>query len=390
MNQENIKQKNRSEILRLLCREGAMSRKDIAGIMGLTPAAVTLICSDMIADGLIQETGAAEEEKRAGRKKILVDINYSYAQVLCIAIESDESYITVTDLRGTIQNQKTMQTDSAIEPEAFLKKVAAESLNLISGETKLLGAAVSIPGTVDRVAGTTIGPNGIWEKSVAVKGLLEQMLECSVVLENNVKAFAQGEITYGIGKITNNLMFVKWGPGVGSAVTINHQVYQGREFRGAEIGHYIVNKQGQKCRCGKTGCLETEISTHAIVGAVEQAYTPGSMPKLAEWLKPTGHSLGAKSIDQWANVQDDALQDIIDDRIDLLALTTENVVSILNPDKVIVYGKLFDIDRVFQRFESRCQGYDPGLEANYIVKSDLSDKIEYIGPLAVAMSEFYF
>ena len=72
MNLENVKVRNRSVILSLLNSQGAMSRKDIAKQVGLTPAAVTLLCTEMMEEGKIVEKGEVQEERRAGRKKVLV------------------------------------------------------------------------------------------------------------------------------------------------------------------------------------------------------------------------------------------------------------------------------------------------------------------------------
>ena len=84
INLENVKMSNRSAILKLLNDHGAMSRKNIALELGLTPATVTLICTELIAAGLLCEKGEVEEKKRAGRKKVLIDINYQYRNVLSV------------------------------------------------------------------------------------------------------------------------------------------------------------------------------------------------------------------------------------------------------------------------------------------------------------------
>lgn len=394
INQENIKHSNRSAILKLLCNEGAMSRKDIAAVIGLTPAAVTLICSDLIEEGIIEEKGEAAQEKKAGRKKILVDINYSYKNVLCIAIEADKTYITITDIGGTVIASKELMTDIQKTPEDFLSQVADISTDFISANSiakhRLLGVGVSVPGIVDSGAGINLRSHGIWNKQVNVKAILEQKLQLQVVVENNVKAFAHGELLYGMGRNTNNLMFVKWGPGVGSAVTINHQVYEGRQFRGAEIGHYIIDSNGPKCRCGRKGCLETFISTHAFLDDVNKAYATCQMPILSDWLELHGNHLGVDNIEEWGAVGEAEVERIFDEKIDKLALTTENVVSILSPDKVIVYGKIFEIEGVLSRFKKSCKQFAPDLEDDYILKADMSDRITYIGPLAVAVAEFFF
>lgn len=394
INQENVKQSNRSAILKLLCSDGAMSRKDIAQIIGLTPAAVTLICSELMEEGVLVEKGEAEQEKRAGRRKILVDINYGFKKVLCIRIEVDETYMTLTDLAGNKFSEKNILTDRAARPEDFLERVATFSKNMMweAGVTKddILAGGVSVTGIVDRKKGISKNSFQIWDEPVDVRSILEEKLGLDIVVENNVKACAYGELTYGDSRSKNNLMFVKWGPGVGSAITIDHHVYQGRDFRGAEIGHYIVEKNGVPCRCGKRGCLETVISSHAFVDEIKRNLNPKDMPRLVRWLEDDSHELNANSIGEWTGLGDEGVQRIMEEKIDRLARTVENIISVLNPDNIIVYGTVFEVPGIFERFIQCCKSYDPELPEGYIKLSGLGNRITYIGPLAVAMDEYFF
>ena len=68
------------------------------------------------------------------------------------------------------------------------------------GREQLLGAGVSVPGPVDREKGVSTHAYRIWNQSVQVASLLAQALECTILLENNVKAFARAELTYGLGR----------------------------------------------------------------------------------------------------------------------------------------------------------------------------------------------
>ena len=88
INLENVKIRNKSTVLKLLNRKGAMSRKDIAKEVGLTPATVTVLCTEMIEEGILQEKGEMQEDRRAGRRKILVDIAYGCKCVVAVSIES--------------------------------------------------------------------------------------------------------------------------------------------------------------------------------------------------------------------------------------------------------------------------------------------------------------
>lgn len=96
-----VKSRNRSQILKLLNDHGPTSRKDIAEKLGLTTAAVSTLCAELLAEGMVYEKGELQpEEGKAGRRKILLDINYDYRYVLSIAIEANECAISVCNLRG--------------------------------------------------------------------------------------------------------------------------------------------------------------------------------------------------------------------------------------------------------------------------------------------------
>ena len=123
INLENVKISNRSAILKLLNDCGAMSRKDIAQRLGLTPATVTQISMKLLAAGILCEKGELEEEKRAGRRKVLIDINYTYRYVLSICIEAARTYIAISDLRGKSVGIREFSTDGTREPEKFLKQI---------------------------------------------------------------------------------------------------------------------------------------------------------------------------------------------------------------------------------------------------------------------------
>lgn len=393
INLENVKVSNRSAILKLLNDHGAMSRKDIALELGLTPATVTLICTELISAGLLCEKGEVEEKKRAGRKKVLIGINYQYRNVLSISIEASETCVTVSDLRGCRYASRRIATDGSADPGQFLKMIANESKALMweSGISResVLGVGVSVPGAVDRRAGVSNRAYRIWNEPVRVAEILRQYLDYPVIVENNVKAFAEGELIYGIGKQQDNLLFLKWGPGVGSAIIIHNKIYDSRNSKAAEIGHYIVEKNGARCRCGRRGCLETRVSTHAIAEQVAKVFDEERTPQLYRLAGGDKGYIGARNIANWTAAEDTAMWKVLDELIDQLARTVVNSITLLAPDKVIIYGQLFEIPRFQEHFLNACKSYDASYDENYILKSELSDKIEYIGPLAVVVNELF-
>lgn len=393
VNLGNVKLSNRSAILKLLNDYGPMSRKDIAAELGLTPATMTLICTDLISAGILLEKGEMTEEKRAGRKKVLVGINYQYRFVLSISIEAAETCITVSDLSGSHTAGRKLKTDGTIPAEQFLKNVSDESKALMWEQgidrDSILGVGVSVPGPVDRKRGISQHAYRIWNEEIPIGACLKKYLDYPIIVENNVKAYAEGELIYGCGKEQENLLFFKWGPGVGSAIIIQNQVYDGRFSKAAEIGHCIVEMDGKTCRCGRKGCLETCVATHAIAEKVQEACTEETMPELYHMMDGDVSRIEAKNIAQWVRAEDKKLWEVLDEVFKQFVRIAVNTTTILAPDKVIIYGELFNLPHFQERFLHFCKHFDPSYDESYVLKSKLSDRIEYIGPLAVVMNELF-
>ena len=115
LNLGNVKNQNRSSILKLLNDHGPMPRKDLSARLGLTPASLTTLCGELLAQNILFELGEVQQEdKRAGRRKILLGINYAYRHVLSISIEAPATSVTLCDLRGEHCITRRIPTDTSV------------------------------------------------------------------------------------------------------------------------------------------------------------------------------------------------------------------------------------------------------------------------------------
>ena len=393
INLESVKANNRSSILKLLNEQGPTSRKDMAQILGLTPASVTQNCTDLIAAGILCEEGEVKDSNRAGRRKILVGINYRCRYVLSVCIELGVTSITLSDLRGEDRSSTTLKTDTAVSPFDFLQSVAQECLALIQRSEipreLILGVGISIPGLVDRKKGVSRSAYRIWEKPVDVRGILSQHLDFPILLDNNVNAFAKAELLFGGSREKENLLFMKWGPGVGSAIVVHNHLYESRFSKEGELGHVTIVKNGKLCRCGRRGCLETIANIHAIANQISEACSAEEMPVLYDLVGGDVTNIRGRNIDWWFHAQDEGFWRIMDRIIDQVARNLANTVTILAPDAVVLYGQVFQLPGVKERFLQRCAEYDSNYTSEYLTMSTLSDRIDYIGPLAVVVTELF-
>lgn len=369
-NMETVRKRNRATILKFINDSGPVSRKDLADVTGLTPAAVTQICTDLLQEGILVETGMDAENQGAGRKKILLDIDYDYAYVFAINIEPEYSVVALSNLCGNMVAYDRCKTDTGVAPEVFLNRLAQTCQKMKTEHPKIaqkvIAVGVGITGIVDKTNGVSKKAYGIWGSEVAVGDLLSKAMDLPVYVENNVNAFARAELFYGTGRQHDNLMVIKWGPGVGCAMIIDQEVYEGRHHKAAELGHFIVDPQGERCRCGRRGCLETIISYQALNKIVpfEQK------------------DFGAVYLEHRAQGFDEA--------IDIFARSIVNSATIMAPNRIIITGALFQGAEIREALIQACGRYDATWKEQRVLYSELSDREGYIGPVAICAKQILF
>ena len=81
---------------------------------------------------------------------------------------------------------------------------------------------------------------------------------------NDSQAAALAEWTFGRHAPARGMVVVKVGNGIGAGIIIEDRLYQGDGFGAGEIGHISVAANDLRCRCGRTGCLETVASVRAV------------------------------------------------------------------------------------------------------------------------------
>ncbi len=77
------------------------------------------------------------------------------------------------------------------------------------------------------------------------------------------------------------MLMVTLGTGVGGGIIINGQLYTGCNGIAGEIGHMVIQKDGEPCNCGRRGCLEAYCSAASLVRFAERALKDGRKSVLA-------------------------------------------------------------------------------------------------------------
>ena len=100
-NMMGVKRTNRSAALHLLHERGSMSRKRLSESIKLTPAAITKIVGEMIAEGLLTE-GSMLPGSGVGRREVMVELNSRARATLGVFINLRQAFVSAVWLDGAV------------------------------------------------------------------------------------------------------------------------------------------------------------------------------------------------------------------------------------------------------------------------------------------------
>jgi glucokinase len=152
---------------------------------------------------------------------------------------------------------------------SFAREVIEKS-NLPEG--KICGMGIGFPGPLNAETGTIFNPPNLngWD-NVPLKDILEKELKVPVAIENDANAAALGEWWKGAGSGTSSVFCITLGTGVGGGMVLGGKVWHGASSIAGEIGHTTIIRDGIKCTCGNTGCLERYACSGGILKRANDA-----------------------------------------------------------------------------------------------------------------------
>lgn len=337
--------RNLSVILLSLLDNDGISRVTIAERAGLSTAAISKITGELIDQGLVVEEGTVSTGSvgRPQRTLYLVpDARYS----LAIHINVDYVRVALTDLLARSICSHTLRYGDEPPVDDVLHDIVRAVHDTLAeqdiGLNDIVGVGIAASGLVDPATGVNImAPNLGWH-DVALRGYFEQRLNLPVCVDNNVRAMALGEAMFGIARDVYSLAFVYSHIGVGAGLVVGGELYRGGAGGAGEIGHTtIMLFNGEPCRCGNHGCLETLVSDRVIVKLAKQlaGRNRHKSPILFEHMNRTEYSDMQNILDA-ARAGDEPVGQLLRKRAEYMGVGLANLVNIVNPE-MIVFGGTF-------------------------------------------------
>ena len=253
---------NAALVLRAIYELGPISRADVARLSGLTRTTVGEVTAELIADGFARETGRGPST--GGKAPILLEFVDDARQVIGLDLGEFRFRGAVVDLRGRVQvtTEREVGGLNGEQALAVLHEIIDE---LAEGRRPtLLGIGVGTPGIVDASTGTIRWAVNLDWQDLPLGELLHERYDVPVQVANDSRAAALAVQLFH-GRRPQNLVAIKVGRGIGAGVVLGGELFHGDGFGAGEIGHTVVDDDGEECRCGRRGCLETIASSRAIV-----------------------------------------------------------------------------------------------------------------------------
>ena len=182
-------------------------------------------------------------------------------------------------------------------------------------------------------------------KEFDISSILMEHFDIPVLLKNDAKCAGLAEKTYGALKEYQDAVFLCLGTGIGASVFMNGKELKPIQNPGMEIGHMVIDKNGIKCNCGKTGSFETLCSVKRLKDKLIDEMNLSKEVSSKELLE----------ILKW-RAKEENIKKILEEYIDNLNIGLSNIIDIFAPQAICLGGGFVYFEEIL---------YKPFLEKYY-------------------------
>ncbi len=377
---DDLRRHNLSAVLNRLHLYGPMSRSDLARVTGLNRSTIRDLISELVDVGLVVESRGTPTTG-PGRPSSVAEVAPGGAVVLAVEIEVDSITVATIGMGGCIFNEQHEPIEMGhASPDEVVSRMVSMALPLMADlpeDSTLVGVGVAVAGVVRRSDGFIhVAPNMGW-RDVPIAQMIRSTMGFDLVrVANEADMGALAELRRGAAIGSQDMIFVTGEIGVGIGIIHGGSPMLGTSGYAGEAGHMQVNPNGMACRCGSTGCWETEVGEEAVSRHVN--------------LDPDLHGAAIDEVVSRAGEGDQETLTGLWEVGRWLGVGIGNLINILNPETVVVGGsfqKLYPFIAPAVEAGAREVSLDPPWEACVIAGSRLGDDAVIMGVAELVLGE---
>lgn len=340
MDLDQIRERNRRIVLQCIRDAGTIARVEIAGLVDVSPATVSVVTGELLADGLIEtvEQEPPSSPPGRGRPKTLLRLRPNAAHAVGIKLALHQAAVSVTNFVGDVLASDTVPiTPEQRRPDRIIKLCEKQIGRMLKAagleHDQLLGVGIGVSGCVTYETGVMNWSPMFPDRDVPLKSVLEERTGLKVVVDNECNLAGLAEKWFGLGKTHPSYILVTVEHGVGMSIVLNQQIHRGARGFAGEFGHTIIDLDGAPCRCGQSGCVEAYVADYALLGQAEALV--GHVP--IDDQRAVQEALDALA--ERSDAGDPEAVAIFERAGEILGIALANAVNVFDPPVIIISGQ---------------------------------------------------
>ena len=384
---EGVRQINRGKVLTLIHESPGIDRTEIAGLIGITNAAITNIVNELIRSRLVEEGPSSVISVNRGRKRVGLWINKHGGYVLGVTVLATHASVTLSNLLGTVIDEVSFYPKSPADPFNTLDEVAYHAAKLCKlhkvKRSRLLGVGFAIAGFLNKTSQSLQSAPYLGWPKFDLREEFQRRFKCPLVIENVTRCIASAETRIGSFIGAKNLVLVRAALGVGGAIISDGQLLTGNRHLAGDLGHLLAERDGVLCSCGKRGCLNTVASGWSIIhklGMGDSGY---------ENIKQfRSHDKLLRDIINDCNDEDSQTADLVRNAGALLGTHLVNVLQVLDTEFCVLTGPLGRNRIYVEAFRSQLT--EVGYQGKVVCSEDTNVLSPAAASVGLALSNLVF
>jgi predicted NBD/HSP70 family sugar kinase len=374
-----LRESNRERVVHALTALGVASRADIARATGLSRSTVSSIVAELQAEGLVVDREVnGRPGAGSGRPPALIALNPSAGLALGIDFGKRHLAVALADLSHEVLAEEWVVMPDDYEAEEGMATAAELVGRVLDGAADrgpVLGVGMGVPGPIHEtglVGSSAILPGWV---GAAPERRMAQHLGLPVQVGNDANMGALAELTWGAGRGSTSLVYLKLATGIGAGIVIDGRLFPGAGGTAGEIGHTTIDVTGDICRCGNRGCLETYAGAAAIASLLSRSF---------------GEELSLDDVLRRALDGDAGCRRALADAGRHIGVAVANLCNLVNPERIVVGGSMGGAGDLLLdplRESVRLRAIPSAAEDVEIVPGELGERAELLGAVALVLQE---
>ncbi len=378
-------------VITYFIHNGNSTITDLAQELNLSIPTTTKFVNEMCKTKILNEFGKLETNE--GRRPNLYGLNPTSGYFLGVDINEFSVNIGMMNFKGDMEELKMKIPYSIDNTMSSLDELCGLITNSIQESevdaNKIINININFSGRVNPETGYCYSIFNFSESPLTK--IISDKINMHVSIDNDSRSMAYGEYIKGCVKGEKDVLFINISWGLGMGMILDGKLYKGKSGFSGELGHVHTFDNEILCKCGKKGCLETEVSGQALCRIVNEHIKAGESSILSKKHSEEKPYTLEEIIDA-TNHEDLLCIDIVEKMGQKLGESLAGLINIFNPELVVIGGILsLTGDYLLQPIKTSVRKYTLNIvnKDTSIVLSKLKEKAGITGACMLARTHIF-